>query len=572
MNVFVSWTFKRLMLPDGPPDHSRREPIKLEPTCIPHFSPFFQAGLSSTIAILKEGEKAPLFGVEYHEIKARFTVQNFAHSSKSSSPDSSPADPSAFVKIVVPRGILKAIGLDSLKGLPIAHLPANSIFMFLVYLYGGVLDIPEKASSADLAMLCHVIYLFNKWRPRRSRNLIQQLRNALYRLTRADVDFSFLMKTIWIECERDSTLLDVIGRFLRRDLEHLQDAIKDLPLNNHHPDLIKFTHHVAKNLPLIDFTCDTTFHVQDLFDQLVIHPKRRKGNFTLKSAEEGSTGTLCVIPEILHALWPYFHERAVDCIPITTPPELTLPLSIGALSEIYLSLLSQGKWEADDDHPPSIEDCISILKHGATCGLFESLPKLSSSDSSRKGINPTFQALVEYCYDKAFPEADLAWQLMSCYALGWKQKEAKVAHQIANSELKVIPKELVRKAFQGILHPPETDFDDEEEEEDEEFEDTDADTEADTEANTETDAKEAEKEAKTEAPAPAAPEPAAAAPASSEPIVASPPQAQPAEPKPAEPKPASVPAAKPAEPQPTPAQPKPAEPKPAEAAPAKPAT
>lgn len=466
------------------PELPTPKPHDMEPTRLANFSPYFQTGISSTIAVLQEGEPFPLFGVDYYEIKASMqSAHNFepfsSHSdatlnptlkTTSPTPTPTPTSPSESVRIIIPRGVLKAMGVDSLDDLPVAHLPANSVLMSLVCLFGGILDIPEKASNLDLAMLCHAIFLYHKldaistWQSMDCYNLVLELRNALYRLPRSAVDFSFLMKTIWMECERDATLLDVVGRFLRSSLLDLQDAVKDLPCHDHREDLIKFTHYVAKRSPLVASESFGTFDIQEMFSELASNTDWRKGSFTLKSAEKGSTGELLVIPEVLHVLWPYFHNRAADCIPITAPPQLTLPLTIGALDHIYVSILAQGHWSPSDECLPSIEDCISILKHGATCGLFESLPKLSSSKTERKCIQPTFCALVEWCYAKAFPQDDLAWQLMSCYALGWKQKEEKVSLQIANSQLQTIPKELVKKAFQGIKHPPETAFDDEEEE------------------------------------------------------------------------------------------------------------
>lgn len=355
--------------------------------------------------------------------------------------------------------LLKDVGLERLAQ-TFTRLPVTSVLAFFITLLGGRLSLDSKPSDpahpsmSEITMLCHVVHLHNACNRPCYDHLLAELRKALYSLKRSEIDFAYLLEMIWVECERDVVILNLVGPLLvaPQPSGSIQPLMIDhhfsrIPQDARDSEFIQFIDSVSRRYFLPDQLNTSSTHFQkdldkfapELDDLSLNSPPSAYGSFVLGSSFKGK---LNVMAEVLYARWPPFKRYMTLAQPNKESPEVKewkLPLTFRALLQVYTSILTDGR--ADIGYL-TVTDALSVLKSGdengicvgaeqVSLGLFKSLAQLDASESSgMRGITPTFGRLIDRCFDIAFPSDDLFRNLESASELEWSEKKAEILREI----------------------------------------------------------------------------------------------------------------------------------------------
>ena len=410
-------------------DYSSHGTLPTEVTNRPYFPSFYSSGFSSLVIA---GDTPPASQGKYISIKASLrsllnppgfhperdasnvkTLLSSSEASSSSAPSSSESRQEDNLYIHYPALFI------NISPVELEKLPSKSVLGYLVYTLGGALQVSHLASNEELIMLCHVIHL-HEVQGVGCLNLILELRNALFRLHRQDVNFNLLIYVIWTECQQSIPLLNLIGRFLRPDPIATLAALDRISHLSHlNPSL--FESYSASIRDRIMLSHQWPFTNATLSDLIPKGIDSSYATFTIQSSLKPES--LNIVPEILYARWPYF-KRMIDANLVESrTSKATLPLTRSAIYAISNSVATNGKWVASLYKKMVLEDVLSILSCGQELGFYSSLSDLQPNNTFKLlGGVSLFINLLQECCSIAFPSDDIITEVFSSYHLNWNSR------------------------------------------------------------------------------------------------------------------------------------------------------
>lgn len=289
-------------------------------------------------------------------------------------------------------------------------LPIFSILAFLLHLIGGRLLVSCPPTPEDIAALLHVAHLESKFGMPPS--VAPQIAIFLQSLAVDQIEFVKMMSIIWVDCNQDRDLLQlVIERLNVESLTRTENIFRAFA--NHIGSMstlnmdafMDLTFAVKKREPLAPLEIASDVEIQSWFSPSL--PQ----DFVLQSCqiderdeddeETESETEFYAAQELLYAQWPHFrklHEENFDNM--QEDHVLSLPLTPSAIEALILSL--KGNNDYIRHHSLNVADCYSILLNGRSLGLFDEIPDPKQSMYSSKPQFAIFESLINCCIHIAF--------------------------------------------------------------------------------------------------------------------------------------------------------------------------